>query len=214
MDYIKMHIPILKGKRPGIKTKMTSITIHNTGNPTSTALSERNWLTNPINNASASWHICVDSKQAIEAIPLDEVAYHSGNPEGNNTSIGVEICESGNYKQNEQNAVELIAKMLMERAWGIDKVKRHRDWNGKNCPRLIIPYWAEFLDRIQKEINKTKVLNMGWKDIIRGAAADPEGWISDIDIMIKAAEAEGNLGPFEKVKFFPLLIEKIYNSKK
>ena len=209
MDYIKMHIPILKGKRPGIKTKMTSITIHNTGNPTSTALSERNWLTNPINNASASWHICVDSKQAIEAIPLDEVAYHSGNSEGNNTSIGIEICESGNYRQNEQNAVELIAKMLMERGWGVDRVKRHKDWNGKNCPRLIIPYWYEFLDRIQKEIDKAK----GWKDIIREVAADPENWITDIETMVKAAEAEGNIGPFEKVKFFPLLIEKTYNSR-
>jgi len=42
------------------------ITIHSTGNPTSTARNERAWLTNPNNNVTASWHIVVDEKEAIE----------------------------------------------------------------------------------------------------------------------------------------------------
>lgn len=154
MEYVINHIPKRKGKRPGIKAKMTSITVHNTGNPKSTAMNERNWLVNPNNNRVASFHIVIDEKQAIECIPLDEVAYHSGNSEGNKTSIGIEICESGNYKMNEQNAVELIAKMLVERGWGIERVRTHKSWSGKECPRLILPYWNDFLDSIKKEVDK------------------------------------------------------------
>lgn len=167
--YTVNHIPILKGKRPGIKTKMTSITIHNTGNPDSTALNERNWLGSIHNIRAASFHVAIDGEDAIECIPLNEVAYHSGNATGNLSSIGIEICESGNYNANEQNAVDLIAKMLVERGWGIDKLKRHYDWNGKNCPHIIIPYWNWFKEQIQIEMNKLRgecmrsVLSLGSK---------------------------------------------------
>ncbi len=101
MIYKVQHIPISKDKRPGIKIIPEYITIHSTGNPKSTALNERNWLVNPNNNRVASWHIVVDEKEIIEAIPpLDEMAYHSGSKEGNQKSIGIEICESGNRKKN------------------------------------------------------------------------------------------------------------------
>lgn len=151
-EYAVNHIPVTDGKRPGLKAKMTSITIHNTGNPDSTALNERNWLGSIYNDRAASFHIVVDSVQAIECIPLDEVAYHSGDYYGNTSSIGVEICESGDYKANEHNAISLVAKMLVERGWGVDKLKRHYDWNGKNCPHIIIPYWDDFKYRIYKKI--------------------------------------------------------------
>jgi hypothetical protein len=154
MKYIIDHIPINPKRRPGKKMKATSITIHNTGNPSSRAKGERGWLTNPSNTRSASFHIVVDENEAIECIPLNEVTWHSGTTKGNYSSISIEICESGNYKQAEQNAVELVAKMLHERGWGIDRVKKHQDWSGKYCPRIIIPYWSEFKQRIQKELDK------------------------------------------------------------
>lgn len=84
-NYIIDHI--LKGnKRPGTKLKPEMITIHNTGNPTSTARNERGWLTNPYNTSSTSFHIAIDEKEVVECIPLDEVAHHSGNKQGNHTS--------------------------------------------------------------------------------------------------------------------------------
>lgn len=177
MEYVINHIPIRKGKRPGIKTNMTSITVHNTGNPSSTAMNERNWLVNPDNDRSASFHIVIDEKQAVECIPLDEVAYHSGTAEGNSTSIGIEICESGNYKQTEQNAVELIAKMLVERGWGIDRVRTHKSWSGKECPRLILPYWNDFLSRIQKEMDK--LLQHKKEDEVSEWAKDAWRWVKE-----------------------------------
>ncbi|WP_245864476.1 N-acetylmuramoyl-L-alanine amidase [Paenibacillus donghaensis] len=119
----------------------TTITIHNTGNPSSSAAGERTWLTNPSNNRQASYHIVVDSKETVECLPLTENAWHSGDgsgsKSGNRTSIGIEICESGNYSQTLDNAVDLVASMLKERGWGVDRLRRHFDWSGKICPRLM-----------------------------------------------------------------------------
>lgn len=158
MAYIKNHIPLTIGKRPGIKIYPEYITIHSTANPTSTALNERNWLLNPTNDRAASWHIAVDEKEAIEAIPLTEMAYHAGTSKGNSASIGIEICESGDRQKTLYNAVNLVAKMLKERGWGIDKLKRHYDWSGKICPRILSDNnwqgWAEFKNKVQEELNK------------------------------------------------------------
>jgi N-acetylmuramoyl-L-alanine amidase CwlA len=119
----------------------TTITIHNTGNEKSTAANERAWLTNPTNNRQASFHIVIDGKEAIECIPLNENAWHAGDgsgpKSGNMTSIGIEICESGDYTKNLDNAVNLVASMLKERGWGVEKLRRHFDWSGKICPRLM-----------------------------------------------------------------------------
>ena len=158
MNYIKDHIPISKDKRPATKMKPTTITIHSTGNPNSTARNERGWLTNPSNNRTASWHIVIDEREVIEAIPLNEIAYHSGNRNGNNTSIGIEICESGNREKTLDNAVKLVAKMLHERNWGVDKLRRHYDWSGKNCPRIMSANnWKEW-DRFKFNVNKELML--------------------------------------------------------
>lgn len=158
MNYNKNHIPISKTKRTGKITNKESITIHSTANPKSTAKNERNWLTNPSNNRKASYHIVVDDKEIIEVIPLNEQAYHSGSSKGNNESIGIEICESGNREKTIQNTVELVGKMLYERNWGVDKLVRHFDWSGKNCPNIMSANnwadWYKFKDRVQKELDK------------------------------------------------------------
>ena len=92
-EVIKNHLPINK-KRTGKTLNFKWITVHNTGNPKSSAANEREWLTNPENTTSTGWHIVVDGKEAIEAIPIGEIAYHAGTYEGNTTSIGIEICDS------------------------------------------------------------------------------------------------------------------------
>ncbi|ASA22303.1 N-acetylmuramoyl-L-alanine amidase [Paenibacillus donghaensis] len=143
MIYRKDHIPRTTAckRRPGFAMSATTITIHNTGNPSSSAAGERTWLTNPSNNRQASYHIVVDSKETVECLPLTENAWHSGDgsgsKSGNRTSIGIEICESGNYSQTLDNAVDLVASMLKERGWGVDRLRRHFDWSGKICPRLM-----------------------------------------------------------------------------
>lgn len=141
--YVVDHIPrsTKNNRRPGLALNEATITIHNTANPSSTARNERNWLTNPANNATASYHIVIDEREAIECIPQNEVAWHAGDGSGagsgNRTSIGIEITESGNYAATLDNAATLVASMLKERGWGTDRLRRHYDWSGKNCPRLM-----------------------------------------------------------------------------
>jgi N-acetylmuramoyl-L-alanine amidase len=115
--------------RTGKKIKPISLTIHGTGNPSSTAQNERNWLVNLNNNSDASWNIVVDEKEAIIAIPLDEKSNHSGSAKGNETSIGLEICESGDREKTLLNAIEVSAYILNKLK--INTIYQHYDWNRK-----------------------------------------------------------------------------------
>jgi len=141
MSYYINHIPRSKKHRPGIKMTPTTLTIHSTANPNSTAKNERNWLVNPSNTRYASYHLVVDQNHAIECLPFDEVAWHAGDGSGarsgNKTSIGLEICESGNRETTLKNAAKLAAKILYKRGWGINNLRMHYDWSGKNCPRIL-----------------------------------------------------------------------------
>ncbi|CAH8246061.1 N-acetylmuramoyl-L-alanine amidase [Paenibacillus melissococcoides] len=161
--YIVDHIPrnTPNNRRPGIAMTANTLTVHTTGNPDSSARNERGWLTNPENDRTASYHIVIDEYEAIEVLPLNEVAWHAGdgNGDGNRRSIGIEICESGNYSKTLENAVDLIAKMLKERGWGIDRLRRHYDWSGKICPRLMYDggkwtAWERFKLMIEKELER------------------------------------------------------------
>lgn len=150
------HIPISPSRRPGTKGKKDSVTVHNTANPTSKAQGERNWLTNPANTRTASWHYVVDDTEAILAIPEDEVAWHAGNATGNRTSVGVEVCESGDQKKTWSHAVGLTAKILMDNGLGADDIRTHEFWSGKKCPRLILPRWNEFVRDVRETIEHLK----------------------------------------------------------
>ncbi|MCM1297653.1 MAG: N-acetylmuramoyl-L-alanine amidase [Muribaculaceae bacterium] len=159
-EIIKDHLPASSIKRLHRKMVPQYLTVHNTGNPKSTARNERDYLTNPTNKTTTAYHIVVDAKQAIECIPLDEMAYHAGDGKsgtGNSKSIGIEICESGDYGANERAAIELIADLLIQYGWDVDRVKPHKHWSRKNCPRLILPYWDEFVERIAKEMELMKM---------------------------------------------------------
>lgn len=167
MIYRKDHIPrsTACNRRPGLSMSAKTITIHNTGNPSSSANGERGWLTNPANERQASFHIVVDEREAIECIPLNENAWHagdgSGSASGNRTSIGIEICESGNYAKTIDNAVTLVAQMLMERGWGVDRLRRHWDWSRKICPRLMYDGgtwsgWYAFKAAVHGRLNELK----------------------------------------------------------
>lgn len=118
--------------------KKTSITIHSTGNPLSSAQSERKWLDNPTNKRNASWHYCVDQYCAIQAIEDNNEAWHCGMDYGNMFSIGIEICENGNRLKTLQNAVDLVTDKLIEYNLSITDIKTHYDWTGKNCPRILL----------------------------------------------------------------------------
>ncbi len=155
------------------------ITIHSTGNLSSTAQNERDNLNRAGNTTSTGFHIVVDDKQAIECIPLDMMAYHAGdgtNGPGNTKTIGIEICESGNREKTIQNAVELIVGMLQERNWGIEKLRRHYDWTrNSGCPRILAYNNWEGWDVFKLQVEeKLRVVGEEQLDIIKIKLHDKE----------------------------------------
>ncbi|MCG8398089.1 N-acetylmuramoyl-L-alanine amidase [Bacillus atrophaeus] len=136
------------------------ITIHNTAND-APAKNEISFMKN--NTSSTSFHFAVDDKQVIQGLPLNRNAWHTGdgtNGPGNRKSIGVEICYSksggAKYKAAEKLAIKFVAQLLKERGWGIDRVRKHQDWNGKYCPHRILSEgrWDEVKAAIADELSK------------------------------------------------------------
>ncbi|MCY8513567.1 N-acetylmuramoyl-L-alanine amidase [Bacillus atrophaeus] len=136
------------------------ITIHNTAND-APAKNEISFMKN--NTNSTSFHFAVDDQQVIQGLPLNRNAWHTGdgtNGPGNRKSIGVEICYSksggAKYKAAEKLAIKFVAQLLKERGWGIDRVRKHQDWNGKYCPHRILSEgrWDEVKAAIADELSK------------------------------------------------------------
>lgn len=189
MKISKQHLPRTSKKRTGRKMIPTYITIHSTGNSKSTAQNERDYLTNPINTNSTGWHYVVGDNIIIEAIPPTEIGYHAGdgrNGPGNTKSIGIEMVETGNRDKVIKNTIKLV-KYLQDR-FNItnDKVVRHYDWTGKNCPRILNKngYWSEwiyFKTLLRKEDNKMtdKEIRKIIKEEIQGLNSKPSSWAKD-----------------------------------
>ena len=113
------------------------------------------------NNNQTSYHVAVDEKEVIQAIPFNRNAWHAGDGgsgTGNRKSIGIEICRStgdvATFKKCEENAAKYIATLLKQYGWTTAKVKRHKDWSGKNCPHKTMELgWDRFVKMIQKELD-------------------------------------------------------------
>ena len=170
MSY-KLEAKLLSPVKYPLKSPYTMkpeyITVHNTAND-ATADNEVAYMQR--NDSSTSYHVAVDDTKVIQAIPFHRNAWHcgDGNGNGNRKSIGVEICYSKSggkrYVEAEENAVQYIAVLLKEYGWGIDRVKKHQDWNGKYCPHRILAEerWKSFLNRIQVALDK---LNKGVSEV-------------------------------------------------
>ena len=134
------------------------ITVHNTSNDASAANEVAYMLRN---NNQTSFHVAIDEKEVIQAIPFNLNAWHAGdkvNGTGNRKSIGIEICRSTGdletFKKCEANAAHYIATLLKQYGWGVDRVKQHYDWSGKNCPHRTRQLgWSRFIKMIQKELD-------------------------------------------------------------
>ena len=129
---------------------------HNTDN-SAPAKNEVNYMIN--NNNQVSFHVAVDDIEAIQGIPFDRNAWAAGdgaNGKGNRESIHVEICKNTlgannpTFKKCEDNAVKVCAQLLKQFGLGIDRLRSHRSWSGKNCPSTT--NFDSFKARVEKEL--------------------------------------------------------------
>ncbi|GGE55937.1 N-acetylmuramoyl-L-alanine amidase family protein [Priestia taiwanensis] len=101
-NYINMGNARNGRKLVGVKF----IVSHDTGNPGSTAIGNRNYFND--NQPKSSAHTFVDDQEIMEIIPLDEMAYHvqAQKPadnelfgaNANSAAIGVELCYGGSIQ--------------------------------------------------------------------------------------------------------------------
>lgn len=178
------EIILTQFNRPKTKMKPTSVTVHNTANPDSTARNNRDYFNNH-EKAKASAQYVVDDKEIIRCIPEDEVAWHAG--PANIKSIGIEVCEftdKERQRKANENAAWLVADILKRYGWGIDKVKTHKDWTGKDCPRKLLPMWSEFLTMIQKHLDPLAA------DLAKIGVTSPGYWLENA---VKGKFCKGDL---------------------
>lgn len=137
------------------------ITFHNTAND-ATAENEIKYMSN--NNIQVSYHFAVDDREVIQGLPVNRNAWHcgDGNGNGNRKSIGVEVCYSKSggdkYRKAEELAIKFIAQLLHESNWGVDRVRTHKSWSGKNCPHRVLDEgrWNSVLNSIDHELKALK----------------------------------------------------------
>lgn len=139
------------------------IIVHNTANDAS-AKNEINYMIS--NNNEVSFHYAIDDKEIVQGVPENRNTWNcgdgSGINSGNRNGISIEICYSlsggDRFIKAERLAAQFIAEKLKENNWGIDKVKKHQDFNGKYCPhRTLDMGWQRFLDIIQSYMNNTPI---------------------------------------------------------
>ncbi|MCI3197617.1 LysM peptidoglycan-binding domain-containing protein [Bacillus sp. HU-1818] len=169
------------------------ITIHNTAND-APAKNEISFMKN--NTSSTSFHFAVDDKEVRQGIPTNRNAWHTGDGKygtGNRKSIGVEICYSksggAKYKAAEALAIKFVAQLLKERGWGVDRVRKHQDWNGKYCPHRILSEgrWGEVKAAVEKEL---KALG-GKTSSSSGSSSGSTYTVKKGDTLSGIAKAEG-----------------------
>ena len=135
--------------------KPTYITIHNTDNDASAD----NEVKNVINNSKQTgFHVAVDNKEAVQAIPFNRNAWHAGDGsdgKGNRQSIAIEICYSksgGNrFYKAVDNAVIVVADLAKKYNIPVKNIVQHNHWSGKNCPARIRQegLWDKFIKDVE-----------------------------------------------------------------
>ena len=175
MDIIKNLVPENKYsvKCPYSMTP-TRIVVHNTANDAS-AKNEIAYMIR--NNNQVSFHYAVDDKEVVQGIPENRNAWHSGDGgsgKGNREGISIEICYSksggAKFTKAEANAVELIVDILKRYGWGVDKVTKHQDYNGKYCPHRTLDLgWERFIEMIEDKLSpKLKTTYEVAQEVLQG----------------------------------------------
>ena len=177
LKIIQSLIPVKHSKaRPKYSMQAKYITVHNTGNAGATGKQNADYAVNQ--NEYKSWHFTVGNNEVYQHLPITESGWHCGDGEngtGNRNSIGIEIAE---VYGADRTAIKFVAELIKATGISIDKVVSHKNWSGKNCPRLILPHWDSFIEDIKKEIgddDNTKVEYMKYKNgmtELKGNAAD------------------------------------------
>lgn len=166
---VKKKVPIRKKLVPKNKYSMKCpygvnvkyITIHNTAEDLNALDQINEMIRRP---KEVSFHYAVDEKEVVQGILENRNAWHAGNRTGNLNSLSIEICYSKSggtrFLEAEDNAAKLAADLLNKYHLGIDKLRTHKSWSGKNCPQLTMELgWNRFVNMVKTYMKDSKNRN-------------------------------------------------------
>lgn len=189
--------------RPGVKLRaVRKLVIHYTATSGATAANEHDYFDGTCVKAKryASAHIFVDKKEALNIIPLNEVAYHANDvqkknadgspwrgvpaiaPDANFESIGVELCIEKDWKFDKKTvtrAQQVFAELCKTYKLNAGDIVRHYDVTRKNCPAPYVSDEGAFEDfkaGVAKLLNKKSVV----KKVINKVTAKYPGHLIQI----------------------------------
>lgn len=194
--------------------KPARIVVHNTGNDAS-AQNEVAYIVR--NDSEMAFHAAVDDVEIVQGIPFERNAWAcgDGNGQGNREGIHIEICYSASggaqFIQAEKNAAQYIASLLQVFGWGMDRVTKHQDYNGKYCPhRTLDMGWERFLSMIENflkednEMSKEEFYQMFKESMERYTAEQAKNPIAQwAEKQIAQVEAEKVMTRDSKDNFRP-----------
>lgn len=154
-------------QRPGIARQTPGYWVqHETANESAGADAKMHntWLHNGASGAVLSFHFCVDDGVIYQMIPVDEVTWQAadGNGPGNMSGVSCELCVNAgiNAAKARHNAEALAGGVMAVLGLGVDRCKRHWDFNAGSSDRHHCPdqmmndgYWPTFVANVGAIIN-------------------------------------------------------------
>lgn len=150
------------------QNKPAYVVIHETDNWSKGADAKAHATAMKNGNLDGTVHYYVDSKSVYQTLDHADGAWAVGDGKGkygitNRNSINIEICVNPetDYYTAVDKAEQLAAQLLKQYGWGTDRLKRHYDASGKNCPRRIQAEgrWSEFVKKTAAYMKGQKTVN-------------------------------------------------------
>lgn len=170
MQITRLPLTVNEYSRPGRPLRdVRAIVLHWVANPGTTARQNRDFWESRKNGNSGygSAHLIVDDREIVEAVPLDEMAYHVGadtytkfaedwlGPYPNNCTIGVEMCHPDWTGEPTlevwQRTVRLVADLLLANTLRPHHITTHNAITWKDCPKWFVDHLDE-LDRFRWDV--------------------------------------------------------------
>lgn len=136
--------------RRGVSLKaFNDVVVHYVGNPATTAKQNRNYFDSESSDVSAHFVIGLEG-EIIQCLPLNEISAASNHR--NSDTVSIEVChpdDTGKFTDATYTSlVKLTAWLLDIGELESDRVIRHYDVTGKECPRYYVrnpEAWDAFL---------------------------------------------------------------------
>ena len=128
--------------------------------------------------------------------------------------IMVKGCTGNDVKILQEKLIKFGYDLVVDGDFGIATENAVKNFQGNNGVRvcgivdpLTMSAIDDFIIKLEPASGKT------WIEIINSVSDNPIAWQNAINVVVKAAEADGDLGVLELFKHLPKLIEKIGNKK-